>query len=128
MFGRDLRARFDTRTSDSPLSTRAEDYLTGWATIDDVPELAVFMAQFRWIPVDETIVEGLHAVLERVMAHVVHRTATSDSLGLRMPFFRVVLAKPPDAKDLTAVFFSVLRTVQGLWQSIWACTGIPQRR
>ena len=89
------------------LSTQAEDYLTGWATIDDVPELAVFMAQFKWVLVDETIVEGLHAVLERVMAHVVHRTAAGDSIGLRMPFFRVVLSKFPDAKDQVAEFLSV---------------------
>ena len=91
-----------------PLREQAELFVQEWATLDECPDLLRFTAQFKFVPIDETVVESLHAMLEKTMSHITNRALSTDSLQMRMPYFKILLAKFDNCKaDIAALLTEV---------------------
>ena len=48
-----------------PLREEAEEFINGWRDWQELKALPSFIGQFKFCPVDETCVEGIHAQVER---------------------------------------------------------------
>ena len=85
----------------SPLREEAEEFINGWRDWQELRALPSFIGQFRFCPVDETVVEGIHAMIERRVGNVTNRTMAYDSVTARMPWMWA-LAKFPDLQQTLA--------------------------
>ena len=90
----------------APLRDDVDMVLSGFCELEACPTLEAYVGAFKFIPVDETPVESLHARLERTVANFHNRSMAYDSLQLRMWFFRKLQARHATFIDDLAGYLS----------------------
>ena len=86
------------------LREEAAEFINGWRDWHELKALPPFIGQFKFCPVDETVIEGVHASVERRVGNITNRTMAYDSLMVRLPYMRRCLQRFPDLmNDLSSM-------------------------
>ena len=84
---------------EEPVRQEAAEYVNGWRTWEELVALPSFLGQFKFCPVDETVVEGMHGSLERKVNNIRNRTVAYDSMVVRLPYLRRCMQRYPDLQN-----------------------------
>ena len=85
MFEESHRPPADEGVREEPVRQEAEEYINGWRAWEELKALPSFLSQFQFCPVDETVVEGIHASLEREVGNFRNRSMACGSMLVRLP-------------------------------------------
>ena len=99
------------------MNSQAIDYLAG-GSLDYCPVLEELIAQYQFGSVDETCVEATHARLERKVGNVHNRSEAYDSIVLRLDYFRQLLKRDSQCRELVNDFLRTARTPRLMLQCL----------